>query len=395
MFAFTSFSRRVLARALVLLSALVLAGCDPLAMPGGSAGGGSGKSVDPNAPVQVAMLLPRSDAGAGVVARSLENAARMAASQLKDVRVELRVYDTAGSPSQAASQAQKAINDGAKIIVGPLFAEAANAVGVVAAAQNVNVLSFSNNPSIAGGNVFILGSTFDNTANRLLNFASRSGKRRVLIAHPQNLEGQFGRDAIQRAAVRNGVNVAGIESFAFSQAGVADAIPRITSAARSGGADMLFLTSNAAGALPLLVQMLPEAGLTNAQTQYIGLSRWDTPSQTLGLRGLQGGWFAMPDPQREMAFAARYRAMYGSNPHALGSLAFDAIAAIGTSVKQSGSKGLTAGALTKPSGFQGATGIFRLTRSGTNQRGLAVAQVRGGKPVILENAPQSFGGAGF
>ena len=39
--------------------------------------------------------------------------------------------------------------------------------------------------------------------------------------------------------------------------------------------------------------------------------------------------------------------------------------------------------------------VFRLLGDGTNQRGLAVAQVEGGKIVVVEAAPSSFGDAGF
>jgi hypothetical protein len=43
----------------------------------------------------------------------------------------------------------------------------------------------------------------------------------------------------------------------------------------------------------------------------------------------------------------------------------------------------------------GANGIFRLTSSGSNERGLAVAQVQNNQVTVIEPAPRSFGGAGF
>ncbi|MEP4552609.1 MAG: penicillin-binding protein activator, partial [Tateyamaria sp.] len=46
------------------------------------------------------------------------------------------------------------------------------------------------------------------------------------------------------------------------------------------------------------------------------------------------------------------------------------------------------------SGFQGATGIFRLRADGTNERGLAVATVRNNQVNIISPAPRGFGGAG-
>ena len=91
--------------------------------------------------------------------RSLENAARMAIADLGNSQIDLRVYKTAGQPNQAAAMATQAVNEGAQIILGPVFAQEANAAGVAVAGSGVNVLAFSNNPDIAGNNVFVLGPT--------------------------------------------------------------------------------------------------------------------------------------------------------------------------------------------------------------------------------------------
>ncbi|WP_439521772.1 penicillin-binding protein activator [Marivita sp.] len=393
MLAVLSTPRKLLRKAVAIAAFMGLTACDPsmTALPGA----GSGPSVNANAPIPVALLIPRSDSGAGGVASSLENAARLALASLDGVQIDLRVYDTGGNAQRAAVQAETAVAEGAKIILGPLFGEAANAAGVAVADNGVNVLSFSNNPSIAGGNVFILGPTFRNTADRLLRYASRQGRTSVVIVHPQNVEGEFGKSAIQLAASQNGVRVAGVESFAFSQEGVASAVPRIRSRLDSTGADSVFLTSNAAGALPTLLQLMPEAGISPSATQYMGLARWDVPAQILSMPGAQGGYFTLPDPAAKAAFESRYTAQFGQAPHPLAGLAFDGIAAIGALVRQGRSDALSVRALTQSSGFQGANGVFRIRPDGTNERGLAIATVRNNQVTILDPAPSGFGGAGF
>lgn len=351
--------------------------------------------LDVNKPVPVALLVPKSSNGAGTVAANLENAAKMAVADLGAVKIDLRVYDTAGSADVAAQQAQRAVDEGSKIILGPLFAEAANAAAVAVGDEGVNVMSFSNNPSIAGGNVFILGKTFDNTASRLMSFAKSQGKSRAVIVHPENVEGEFGRVALQRAANEVGIEVVSVQSFTFTPQGVIDAVNPIKNATLSGNADLLLLTSTSAGALPLLAQMLPEAGINPATIQYAGLSRWDIPPQTLALAGLQNGWFAMPDVTRTQNFSTRYQAAYGAQPHQLASLAYDGIAAIGALVAAGKANALTADALTQSSGFEGVDGIFRLNKNGTNERGLAIAQVKEQRVHIIDAAPSSFTFSGF
>ena len=141
--------------------------------------------------------------------------------------------------------------------------------------------------------------------------------------------------------------------------------------------------------------MLPENGVSSATTQFIGLTRWDIPPQTLQLPGVQGGWFALPDPNKSELFISRYQAAYGASPHPIGGLAYDGIAAIGALVKAGKSDALTGAALTQGAGFQGVNGIFRLRADGTNQRGLAVATIQNRQVVVIDPAPTSFTGAGL
>lgn len=394
MIAFFEASRKKLRLLVLPLFALAVSACDPAAIGGLTTAGGP--KIDADAPVPVALLIPRGgSASDSLLAQNLENAARLAIRDLDGVKIDLRVYATAGNSANASSAATQAVNDGAKIILGPVYGEAANAAGVAAASKGVNVLSFSNNPTIAGGNVFVLGSTFGNTADRLVSYAKRSGKDRIVILHGSDVAGQLGRNAIQQAISANGATLAGTVEYALSQESVVAAVPKVRATVDSSGANALFLTTSSASALPLFAQLLPEAGVSSSTSQYIGLTRWDIPAQTLALPGVQGGWYAMPDPAASGAFEQRYSAAYGSAPHPLAGLAFDGIAAVGALVKSGKSNALSGASLTQGAGFQGATGIFRLRKDGTNQRGLAVATIRNQGVVILENAPKAFGGAGF
>ncbi|MEO9780785.1 MAG: penicillin-binding protein activator [Sedimentitalea sp.] len=389
MFAVFAVPRKVVLFCLALLSLAVLTACD--SVPGG------GPTINTDKPVPVALLLPRSSAQSGdaVLSRSLENSARLAMADLNGVQIDLRVYDTGGNAATAAAQATQAVNDGARIILGPVYAESTNAVGLAVRGQNINVLSFSNNPTIAGGNVFILGPTFFNTANRLARYSASRGKGNFVVVHGTDLAGQLGRDAIQQAIRGSGARLAGTVPYELSQQSVIATVPQVKAIVDSTGADSIFLAATTAGALPLFTQLLPEAGVGPATTQYVGLTRWDIPSQTLALPGVQGGWFALPDPGKVQQFNSRYAAAYGGSPHPIGGLAYDGIAAIGALVGAGKSNALTGGALTQGAGFQGVGGIFRLRPDGTNERGLAVATIQNKQVVVIDPAPTSFSGAGF
>ncbi len=377
-----------LAKSALALSALALAACTPTTTPSVSAGSGS---------VQVALLVPGGSGQASdeLLARSLQNAARMAIGDLAGVKIDLRVYNTAGQPAQAKSMAEKAVAEGAQVILGPVYAQEANAAGVAVAASGVSVLAFSNNPDIAGNNVFVLGPTFQNTAQRLAAYAVRNGKGKIMIVHDQNTAGQLGKTAIERGVAAAVGSVVAVGSYEFSQNGVVQAAPAIVASARSSGASAVFLTADTAGALPLISQMLADNGLSPATTQFIGLTRWDIPAATLALPGVQGGWFALPDPALYAQYQSRYSAAYGEAAHPISGLAYDGIAAIGALARSGAAGPISKASLTQGAGFVGVNGIFRLRADGTNERGLAVAQINAGQVVVVEAAPRSFGGAGF
>ena len=64
-------------------------------------------------------------------------------------------------------------------------------------------------------------------------------------------------------------------------------------------------------------------------------------------------------------------------------------------MKKAGPGPLSKHALTQGAGFVGVNGIFRLRADGTNERGLAIAQIQSGRAVVVDPAPRSFGGFGF
>src|SRR5574343_1837235 len=99
MFSVLTRARKSLTLVVVPLAALLLAACQPVATGGGLPAG---------KPVEVALLVPAGsgDASDELLARSLENAARMAITDLGGVQIDLRVYPTAASPEQAATAAQ-------------------------------------------------------------------------------------------------------------------------------------------------------------------------------------------------------------------------------------------------------------------------------------------------
>lgn len=388
--------RRAILRTATVVSALFLAACEPISIGGQASGPEIGPLIDPSQPVRVALLAP---AGTGSqdlewLARSLKNAARMAAADAQGATIDLRIYDSGASTESAVAQANAAADAGAQIILGPLFADGANAVGNAMMSRNINVLTFSNNSQVAGGNVFILSNSFENIADRLVGYGMDQGKRNVLVVAEDDIAGQLGGRAIETAIARNGARMAGRVNHPVSVTGVNAAAPRVAQAAQSGQVDSIFLTGNNQAVLPYLTEQLARAGVRAPVTTMMGLTRWDQPTDRLSMPQLAEGWFAIPDQTLQRQFEARYAQAHGEAPHQLASLSYDGVAAIASLARNGQRNALTTTGLTQRSGFAGVGGIFRLQRDGTIRRGLAVATIRGGQLVILDPAPRTARGLG-
>ncbi|WP_410217585.1 penicillin-binding protein activator [Paracoccus sp. (in: a-proteobacteria)] len=388
--------RRAVLRGAAVLSAFLLAACEPGASTEQASGPEVGQLIDPSKPVRVALLAPGGTGSQDLewLARSLKNAARMAAGDAQGASIDLRVYDTGSSTETAVAQANAAADAGAQIILGPLFAEGANAVGNAMLPRNINVLTFSNNTQVAGGNVFILGNSFENIADRLVGYGAQQGKRNLLVVAEDDVAGQLGGRAIERAIARNGARMAARVNHPVSISGIDAVAPRIAQAAQSGQVDAVFMTANNQAVLPYLTEKLAAAGVRSPVTQMMGLTRWDQPADRLRMPQLAEGWFAIPDQSLQRQFEARYAQAYGEAPHQLASLAYDGVAAIASLARNGRPNALTTSGLTQRAGFNGVGGIFRLQRDGTVQRGLAVATIRNNQLVILDAAPRNARGLG-
>ncbi len=340
----------------------------------------------------VAMLLPYGDEEKPALtelAASMENSARLAIGDLGADTLNLKIYNTNGSVEGAVGATQNALADGADVILGPVFKDAALETARIASQNDVPVFSFSNDPSIVAGNLFVLGHTFENSADRILQYAMSQGRGRVLSVHARNQQGLTGQQAIADASARTGADVKVSISYEFSQIGVVESIVQIVDAASLTEADLIVFTADTAGALSLLGQLLPEAGIDTEKVKFAGLTRWDIPASNLSNKGLQGGWFPLPDPNLTASYGYRYQYTYGDPPHPLAGLAYDGVVVANALLAEARDQSRVA-ALKSPNGFIGATGPFRFRQDGRIERSLAVAEVRSNRPQIISQAPQSF-----
>ncbi len=373
---------------------LVLAAC--AAGPAIRAGG-DGPAVDPNAQVRVALLVPQSagDPGLQRIARDLVNAAKLAQADLRTADLDLQVYDSRGTFAGGQAAAEMAVANGAQIVLGPLLSVAAAGAQPVAANAGLSMLTFSNNPSVAGPGTYLLGVTPGNAASALARFSLGRGLSRFGVLYVQGETDEVVRDSVIAAVNTAGGQVVSTQAYPYSQQGVSDTVAVLSVALQNAGANAVFLTERSTAGL--VADGLRSNGLSAEQALLLGLQPWGGDADTLARPSLQGAVYAAPDPSLLATFQGRYANAYGEQPHELAVLAYDGVAAIGTLIAEARAQGgspFSTARITAPQGFAGANGAFRFTRDGLSQRNLAVLEVRNGTAVVVSRAARGFGGLG-
>lgn len=330
-------------------------------------------------------------------------------------RMVLVPKDTAGTSDGARAAARSALDDGADVILGPLFGGSVGAVVEEARPVGAPVVSFSNDLSAAGLGAYLLSITPEEEIDRLVDYASRQGVRSFYAFAPASPYGYRVRDAVEASARDWGGLLADFELYPAS----ADATDATEPARRLAGAIVAAAEASTpsdgfSGALggeptgPELAVIVPEGGVRllsvapllpfydvdPREVRFLGTSLWADESVAREPT-LSGGWFVGPDPIAHERFVDSYRAAFDDDPSRLAGFAYDAVVLASVMTERNGAAGLTREAFENPEGFYGADGLFRFGPDGAAEWGLAVFEVRGGVFEVLEPAPRAFAPSGF
>ena len=341
--------------------------------------------------VKVGLILPLSGSGnAGVAAQSMRNAAEMALAEFNSPDLQLLIKDDGGRAPGAQQAAQQALDEGAEIILGPLFALTVTPVGQVARARNVPVIAFSTDANVAAHGVYLLSFLPESDVDRIITYAASQGRRSYAALVPDNAYGTVVEAAFKQAVPRRGGQIVALERYPLDKAQMQGPIRKVAQAAAR--ADAIFIPDGAE-AVGAAVQTLIAGGVDTKRVQLLGTGLWED-AQVFSNPQLDGGWYAGPDSSGFRSFSARYRSRYGQDPVRTASLSYDAVALVAALVKTQGKQRFTDEVLTNASGFAGIDGLFRFRPDGTNQRGLAVLRVSPTGGQTVSPPPKAFGASG-
>ncbi|MFM7344152.1 MAG: penicillin-binding protein activator, partial [Tagaea sp.] len=361
-------------------------------------------AASPVGPPRVAFLVPLSGPNAAV-GRALLDAATLALYDVADDEFVLLPRDTKGTPEGALEAFDWALEQGARLVVGPLLSAEAQALAPRARAAGIAMLAFSNDQAAASSHGFVLGIAPQAAIRRTVDFAIAQGLLRFVALVPNNALGAASETALREAIGPTDGELLRVERY---DPGTLDASPAVRRVGQVGPPPPRAARGEAAREPPELdfeAILIPDFGdrlaqiasqlhlheIDPARIKFIGIPLWDDP-RVFREPSLLGGWFASPPPEGRRNFERQYREVYGRPPPRVATLAYDAVALAAVLARDKGPDGAdySLPVLTNPAGFAGIEGIFRLLPSGQVERGYAILEVQRGAARIISPAPETF-----
>ncbi|MEM7299764.1 MAG: penicillin-binding protein activator [Pseudomonadota bacterium] len=339
---------------------------------------------------RVALLLPKSAPGnGGVIAQQFENAARLAMRDFGQAGIQLVIKNTAGQAADAQNVARQAIDEGSSLILGPIFAGNVSAASAFSQPSGVPMIAFSSDTTLARRNVYLLSFAPRADVRRTINYAVSQGRNSIVALLPNTPYGNLVEKSLRSVLNSGGGTLIAVAKYDRTAAAIEQAAQSVAAAA--SGANAIYVPDDprAAGAA---LNALRSAGVPLGQMKVLGSGQWESAKLSSPL--FRGAWHAGRDRSNFGAFAAQYKAAYGSAPSPNAGLAYDAVSMAAGLIRRHSQNPFASERIESRNGFSGVNGIFRLRSDGKAERGLVVYEVRGGQSAVISAAPTAFG-AGF
>ena len=295
--------------------------------------------------------------------------------------------DTGGRTDIAEAVTTEAINQGADIIIGPLFGANVQPVATIAREENIPVIAFSNDRKAAGYGAYLLSITPESEVQSVVEYAARIGVNSYAFLGPDNAYGRRIENALRSAAVNNGGFLVAAERYSPDGTGQDEAAQFVANAIKNlPDGSVAIMIPEQGTQLRSFAPLLPYNGVDIRRLKLLGTGRWNDPT-VWREPTLFGGLFAAPAPEASENFNSSYQRNYGRPPRGLASLGYDAAA---LAIQLAGEDKLTTSGVTDRDGFIGTNGLFRLRYDGLPERGLAILEVTPDGVKVAQPGRQSF-----
>lgn len=329
---------------------------------------------------RIALLVPLSGSNAAV-GQSIANATTMALLDTNSNNLRITTYDTA---TGAKSAAARAIADGNKLILGPLLGKNAGAILSEARTADVPLISFSNDSSVAGPDVFVMGHTPEQSIERSVRFAGARGSKTFAALIPDGDYGKRAEAALNTSVRGIGGYLVPVERYDRGNTAMISAAKRLKS---KGGYDTVLIPDSARLAATGAAELKSDGG----SPVVLGTELWSGEASVARSVALRNAYFSAVSDGRYKRFSDSYQSRFSSQPYRISTLGYDAVLLVLRIARDwKVGRDFPVSKMRDSGGFLGLDGPFRFRRDGIVERSMEVRQVRNGEVVVVDAAPSRF-----
>ena len=353
--------------------------------------------------LRAAVLLPLSGP-AQKIGVDIRRGAELAIFTLDNPNIDLTFHDTS---QDVAGAVTAAIEQKADLIIGPLFSENARKARPLAAMANMPILTFSNDSTVAGQGVWLIGQTPEKDIETVLTKAlseikpideeARALPNLVIIAQDNDYGTRITQSAISLLRNQGGATADLLvinDDVLMDEKSLRQSIknltgwlpPSSTGERKLPKYDMVLLAGHDAFSLRV-APVLSWYDLDPEQVLFIGPSSWNNAA-ILQEPSLKNGWFADVPQDNQNRFQQIWKDHFNEPASKPAILAFDAIA-LASTLDHDDSQMMIAN-LTQDQGFSGFSGMFRFHQDGTNTRLLEIRQINDQDTGVVFPAARRF-----
>ncbi len=303
--------------------------------------------------------------------------------------VVLLPKDTGGSQSQAVTAAEDLRENGADLVLGPLFGANVQQVREAMTPPSETdffgfstepqeepkpIIAFSNDKSVASYGAWLASVAPEEEVAAIIEYAAQRGYDQFAFFGPQSSLGTRIEAAMQSAVYDAGgfMLTSGFYPAATTNPNTeAEYFAQTIAQAVENGGRVAVLVPERGNRLRRIAPLLAYYGVDTRQVKMLGTGAWNDPN-IWREPSLTGAWFPTA-PSTDIAdFEQRFSRLYGAKPSSLAAVAYDA-AALVIALSEDGE--LLPGELINRDGFLGVNGLFRFRDDGTAERSLAIMEI--------------------
>jgi ABC-type branched-subunit amino acid transport system substrate-binding protein len=370
--------------------------------------------------IKIAVMLPLSGSHAKL-GKAMFEAMELALFDQANSRIVLVPFDTKANEFEAISAMDEIIANDIRVVVGPVFSKVIKAIAPIAKMNNITIISFSNDLSLAEDGVLLMSVDYRDKVSHLLNYSFKQGINYYAVIAPGN---QYGADVVKevRKIVDLNKGLVMKSEFYLSSDKLPTNVKRALRAlkeiptdeegnplfaARVKGKEVeldefgnkkyrdiakfkrALIVVAEDKALSQIASILSYTDIMEQNIKLLSVRAFD-PANITNKAILKDMLYVDVANDNQEVFNAHFQKIYNHEPLRIASLAYDALSTVITVASFSEDPDFSQISFKQKNGFAGVNGVFRFRESGVSERLLNVMELSNEVPKIVSEAPLNF-----